>query len=117
MKKLIALILSVVLVMSLTACSGAKTYLSLDKALRNKNYTTQVNVDGSAMESATKDMKLQNVKSAVSISFANEEKNSKSSGFVFVFTFKNMILPVDTKRDFSCKGTPDIQIFFQYLFR
>ena len=89
MKKLIALILSVVLVMSLTACSGAKTYLSLDKALRNKNYTTQVNVDGSAMESATKDMKLQNVKSAVSISFANEEKNSKSSGFVFVFTFKN----------------------------
>ena len=89
MKKLIALVLAVVLVMSLTACSSAKIYLSLDKTLRNKNYTTQVNVDGSAMDAATKDMGLKDVKSAVSISFKNEEKNTRSNGFVYVFAFKN----------------------------
>ena len=110
MKKLIALVLAVALVMSLVACSDAKVYLSLDKVLRNKNYTTQVNIDGSAMEDATKDMGLKNVKSAVSISFAKDEKNAKSSGFVYVFTFKNKNDAVsafaDTLKMYLSSGAP-----------
>ena len=88
MKKWIALLLSVVLLLSLVGCgSHADAYLDLDKSLRDTNYTTEVTVGGSSLDSAIQQLGLSDVKAAASISFMKNVDNVNTSGFAYVFSF------------------------------
>ena len=90
MKKWIAMILAVALVLSLVACTNYHdAYLALDKALKDKQYTTKLTVGGSANESIVQQLGLPDVKAVASISFAKDASKEKCNGFAYVFSFKN----------------------------
>ena len=90
MKKWVALILSIALVLSLAACSNHHdAYLALNQALKDKNYTTELTVGGSANESVVQQLGFSDVKAVASISFLKSTSKEKCNGFAYVFSFKN----------------------------